>query len=105
MSLSSANAKRSRFGGSNGSPDGGNEELYMSQGKCSACNTTGGSTYTCLKCHKLFHEHCGAFRVDGENSGICGACLTSVICFWLFFNRSFWNALVVINEVLKVFMD
>lgn len=76
LSLSSANSKRTRY--TNGVVDCSLDDYSALQGKCSVCGGTGSPTYTCLKCRKLFHEQCDSFRVDRDNTGICGKCLTSV---------------------------
>ena len=79
MSLSSSNSKRARY--TNGGVDCNLDEYGVLQGKCSVCGSSGSPTYTCYKCRKLFHEQCDNFRVDKDNAGICGKCLTSVIIF------------------------
>lgn len=79
-SNTSTNSKRQRFSGTVVSGESGNDDFAITQGKCSSCNTTGGLLYTCLKCNKLFHEQCDSFRVDRDALGICGGCLTSVVC-------------------------
>ena len=117
--LSSGNSKRPKYANGILSTEAMNEEYCISQGKCSSCNTIGSPIYSCLKCDKLFHEHCDNFRIDRDSTGICGSCLISVrnMIFIMFLNftfgltfplslcRFFLNVRVVIVETSRVFMD
>ena len=51
--------------------------------KCSVCGLESSPGYSCVKCHRIFHEHCDSFRKDDANTGICGSCLTAVCPFIL----------------------
>jgi len=113
--LSSGNSKRPKYANGILSTEAMNEEYCISQGKCSSCNTIGSPIYSCLKCDKLFHEHCDNFRIDRDSTGICGSCLISVIIMnfrlikillftGLSFFRFFLNVLVAIVEISKVSM-
>ena len=46
--------------------------------KCSICGLESSPGYSCVKCHRIFHEHCDSFRTAENSTGICGSCLTAV---------------------------
>ena len=82
--LSISTAKRSRQTVYSGHIRTMGDESNLQVGKCSICGLDTPPLFTCLKCRQFFHENCDSFRTDQDNTGICGACLTTVFLFIVF---------------------